>query len=294
MIGLGQALSVGLASGKTGGGFAGALDGWTTGLQECWSHRRKLVNKAPSTLMQVRRTSDDAVLNVGALTNGELDESSLTGFAGSGTLALASLTGQMNSVDFLQPTSTSQRILVDGGSLVEVGGKASSRGIRGPLSPDAQGGGMFTETFTTYSGNVLTLFLRGSHDVYNGWFTSIVDAYFGFGKDLETSSAAHTTLYRARSGKPGLAWIGDFGGAFESDYLISLIWDGTSVTFRDGVNTYSMSAGAAFDFNRLMFGCLRDADDQDYCSQYHRWQEAALWYSDQTANEAAIRSALMS
>jgi hypothetical protein len=284
--------------GAGGGGvaFVGALDGFTTSLMECWSHRRKLVtNPVSETLLQARRSSDEEPLNVGALANGELDQASLLAFTGVGNYAgVAALMGQVNGRDLIQEISEEQRLIVDVGSLVTVGGKAASRGLRAPVG-EVTGGGLITNTFTTYTGNVLSVFLRGEHSAYSGWFTAIVDAYFGLAKNssIADSSARPILFHRNVTGAPGLTQASDFSGTFNSDYLISLIFDGTNVTFRDGTNTYTQAFSASFDFNRFTFGLLNDIAATGFSSDANRFQEAAVWSSDQTANEAAIRSALL-
>jgi len=296
MFVLGHGLSLSLApQGPLVPPFVGALDGFTSGLMECWSHRRKLVvNPVSETLLQARRSSDEAPLNVGALANGELDQTSLLAFTGAQSAGVAALMGQVNGRNLIQETSEEQRLIVDVGSLVTVGGKAASRGLRAPVG-EVTGGGLITDTFTTYTGNVLSVFLRGAHSAYSGVFAAIVDTYFGLAKDssIGDNNTRPILTHRNVTGAPGVTWVGDFSGTFNSDYLISLIFDGSAVTFRDGTNTYTQAFSASFNFNRFTFGLLNDIASTGFASSDNRFQEAAVWYADQTANEAAIRSALM-
>ncbi len=293
MIGLGHALSLALAPQEVvTPPFVGALDGFTEGLTECWSHRRKLVSSHSGTLLQGRRTSDDEPMDVPALSNGELDDAALLSFAGGSSVAVAALRGQLSGIDFIQPAADDQRIIVDGGNLVTVGGKAASRGLRdGVDSPE--GGGMFTNAFSTYTGTSMSIFLRGRHDSYTGsyWFSAIVDAYFGVFND---SISAVRVLYHGHGTEhPGITWVGDFNGTFNADYLISVIFDGTAATFRDGTNTYILPTSGAFNFNHFLLGYMVDNTTKGYSSSLNKMQEAAVWHSDQTVNEAAIRAALL-
>lgn len=279
-------------SGTAAAPFVGALDGFSP--DYAWSHRRALLTSFTGNLLQARRTSDDALYAVPLLPNGEGNASGLVSFVGGGTATVAALVEQVGTgYAFIQPTADVQRIIVDSGSLVTVGGKAASRGLRGPLSPDVVGGGMFTPSFTAYTGSTLSIFLRGAHDVYDpaGWFGGIADAYIGM--DRSSDFSWNSYIYRAPSGEVGLSRSGSFGGAFNSDYLISIIFDGTNVTFRDGTNTYTVPGYGAFIHDRFIFGYAAGASVEGNSSLYNRWQEAAVWMSDQTANEAAIRSALM-
>jgi len=277
-------------SGTAAAPFVGALDAFTP--TYAWSHRRALVSSFEGNILQARRTSDSEPYNVARLANGEGNIAGLQSFSGSGTAAVAALTEQMGTgKDFIQPTADVQRIIVDAGSLVTVGGKASSRGLRGPLSPDTPGGGMYTNSFSAYTGTTLSFFLRGAHDAYatGSWFEGIVDAYLGLGRSSDYAYDIY--LYRSPAISAGMSRIGNFG-TFNSDYLISIIFDGTNVTFRDGTNTYVASWSTSFIHDRFIFGYAAGITAEGNTSLYNHWQESAVWLSDQTANEAAIRSAL--
>jgi len=268
--------------------FVGALDGFTPFM--AWSHRRALLTSFTGDLLQARRTSDDAPYNVARKANGEGDTAGLLSFVGGSSAAVASVTEQVGTgYDFIQPTTDSQRMIVDGGSLVTVGGKAASRGLRAPTGTPDHGGGMYTNQFTAQIGNVFTLFLRGNHGSYSGDFLGIIDSYFGFGRD----SSYYRQLYHSRSGPAGIGGLGDFGGSFTDDFLISLIFDGTNVTFRDGTSTYTIAYNGAVNVDRFLWGLYNSTTGDTYSSDVQRMQEAAVWMSDQTANEAAIRSALL-
>lgn len=273
--------------------FVGALDPFPPDF--AWSHRRALVSSFEGNIFQARRTSDSAPFNAARLANGEADIAGLQSFVGSGTATVASLTELMGTgCSFIQPTGDLQRVIVDAGVLVNVNGQAASRGLRTPSGPEI-GGAMYTPIFDTYSGTVMTVFLRGQHDEYSGIFNSIVDGYFGFGKNGSAGDSAARTVMSHRNGTDAAAfnWLGDMSGPFVSDYLLSFIFDGTTLTLRDGSNTYTISTSTTFDINRFTFGLLVDLTSNDYCSAANRWQEAAVWLSDQSSNEAAIRSALL-
>lgn len=270
--------------------FVGALDAFNPDM--AWSHRRALVSSFTGNLLQARRMSDDTPYDVPVKADGEGDFDSLLAFLGSESAAVAQLSEQIGGYHMLQGTADLQRIIVDAGSLLTVGGKAASRGLRVPSGTPDHGGTLLTSTFATYSGSVATLFLRGAHDAYSGWFAAIIDVYCSFGKSGSFGSSTAPALYhRNGTGYPGVSGLGDFTGAFDSDYLISVVWDGSTITFRDGTHTYTLSQSGGFDFNQ--FSIAFYVGGSDYVSDANRIQEVAVWLSDQTANEAAIRSAMM-
>jgi hypothetical protein len=261
---------------------------------EAWSHRRKLVASYSGALLQGRRTSDDTPVDVSALADGELDAAGLLSFAGANSVAVAALRGQVNGYDLLQATADEQRILVDAGSLVTVGGKAASRGLRVSSGTPDHGGSLVTNAFGVSDGNPVSIFLRGEHGTYSGVFNSIIDCYFSFGLSGSFGDGASKPAFCHRNGTGAgtLTWIGDFSGAFNSNYLLSIIFDGAgSITLRDGTNTWVISQPAAISFNQIAIGMF--SGTSEYTSDTNSIQEMAIWTSDQTANEAAIRSALM-
>lgn len=295
MIGLGHALSHSLAPQGAVRGFVGALDGYLAGMAECWSHRRLLVSEpVTDTLLQVRRTSDDAPMDVPALPNGELNSEQLLSFAGGSSAAVAVLKGQVNGLDFHQNASDEQRMIVDAGTLVTVGGKAASRGLSVQVYPGAPstGGILKTNPFTEYTGNKVSLFLRGAHGIYGGVFNGIVDSYFCFGRDGSSASQNHPAFSHLPDGGIQVTWISNISGGFNSDYLLSCIFDGSDLTIRDGTNTYIVPASPTFDFNKFIIGAYDDLTNSSAASA-NRIQEAAVWYLDQTDNESDIRAALL-
>jgi len=281
--------------------FVGALDEFAAPL-EAWSHRRKLVSSYAGDLLQGRRTSDDTPIDVGVLANGELDEAGLMSFAGANSVAVAALRGQVNGYDLLQGTADNQRIIVDAGSLVTVGGKAASRGRRF-VGGDAAGGGMQTDAFTTYSGATLSIFIRGQQGDYTGSFFEVVeDTFLSAAKDTSGAGITPGSFVYRRPGQSAatnsMNLSSNYGtysvsGALNTDYLISIILNGSTVTIRDGTHTYTSSFAASLDINRFLLGLQTADGNQDLVSSVNRVQELAVWLSDQTANEAAIRSALM-
>lgn len=264
----------------------------------CYSTYRALLSSFTSFVGTCRRTSDDEPYLLNQTETREIDPSALVTFsgdgAGGGEVALVTLSNQIGPFgnrDLIQMVAEDQRIIVSGGNLVTVGGKAASRGLRPPGSGPI-GGVMKTVPFTPYTGTQCSVFLRGKHGVYSGVFTVIVDAYFALGKHTNSSSISHPGACHTPGGGFNITWTGYSTADFVSDYLLSFIWNGSSLTIRDGVSTWTFAASPTFDFNKFIIGAFDDTSNE-YASDANNIQEVAVWYSDQTANEAAIRSAML-
>lgn len=285
-----------------GGGtsFVGALDNYVDDMLEAWSWRRKLLSSYSGGAFEVRRESDDATDEVVYGSDGELALSQLTGFVGASTGRTSALRGQLNGYDLLQTTNNFQRIVVDSGSVVTVGGKPAARGITNTSDSVDLGGGMQTDTFATYTGTTLSMFIRGQQTDYTGSiYNSYADVFCSMTKDNGAITASGSFgLFRnagdpssnVTSVQPGFLPI--VSGTTETDYLISVIFDGSNVTLRDGTNTYSAAYSTSFDVNRCLLA-LSAIGGQVNASAINRIQELAIWTSDQTANESAIRSAIL-
>jgi hypothetical protein len=67
-----------------GSQFVGALDAYTTGLAGTWSVARRLLTGYTGPLIEVRRSTDDATLDIGYTETGLLDTVALLAFCGAG------------------------------------------------------------------------------------------------------------------------------------------------------------------------------------------------------------------
>lgn len=112
MIGLGQGLSVGLPSGKTGGGFAGALDGLSSGLRDAWSVVRRPLASYTGPLVQVRRESDNDETLIYSRADGRLDVAAAADFKGASLLRVVKVFGAMGWRDLYQNNVADQPQLV--------------------------------------------------------------------------------------------------------------------------------------------------------------------------------------
>lgn len=261
--------------------FVGVLDGYSPDF--AWSHWRALVSSFTGTILQVQRTSDNVPFDVPQNASREGDITALLSFVGSDSASVASVSEQVQGKHMLQGTVDRQRVIVDAGTLVTVGGKAASKGVSGQscfLATDALA--------STYTGASVSVFIRGQHAAYIG---AVYDAYLGLARDALGIAPGRPPLLAITETQISLAFV-NFSGGIVDDYLVSVIWDGTHVTLRDGTNTYVEAYSGAFDFNRFVWAAY-DAGGNGEQRSDHSVQEMAVWLSDQTANEEAIRSAMM-
>jgi hypothetical protein len=108
--------------GKRGASFVGLLDLYPNAAA-AYSVRR-LSGTYEGALIEVRRSSDNAVQNIGFDTNGDLNTSALLSFVGAGDGFVRTWYDQSgNSNDSTQTTSASQPKIVDDGVLVTENGK---------------------------------------------------------------------------------------------------------------------------------------------------------------------------
>ena len=120
-----------------GAGFVGPLDGYTAGLQAAFSPFRRLLTSYSGSLVRVMRSSDSTEMDIGALTNGDLDTTALTAFVGASNGTICKIYDQSgNSRDYGQATGANQMLFVDTGTLLTnegkpcmFGAKASSTGL---------------------------------------------------------------------------------------------------------------------------------------------------------------------
>lgn len=284
-----------------GGGFVGPLDDYESGLLWLGSFSRKLLTSWEGGIVQLRRSSDDDELLLSAKANGDVNSAAGLSFVGAGNGYPSLMLDQTgNGNDLEQPNAALQMVMVEAGSLVTVGGKAAARGGRTDyLGPTDEARGCMFSALPAYTGNTLSVFLRVAHGTYGGWFSAIVDIFLNVAKNTSAGSVTSGafTLSRLTTGNIQVAsnyGTINIGGAFSSDCVMSIIFDGTNVTFRDGTNTYSQAYGGAFDINALTL-CDQGgaASSGDYSAYAKRVSELAIWTTDQTANEAAIRALML-
>ena len=99
-----------------GPSFSGPLDTLGTGLESAWSVGRRLRTGYTSSIIRVRRSSDNSESDFGYLASGAVDVSAVTSFCGAGDGFLTTIYDQSgNSRNMVQATTTLQPQVVASG-----------------------------------------------------------------------------------------------------------------------------------------------------------------------------------
>lgn len=298
-------LSLGLPYDAPKASFRGALDTFTSNRLFAASLRRRLfTDHNPALgLFRVRRSSDDTTLLALPDATGEVINSTITGFTSSGNGFVTTWVDQSgNGNNQTQSLAAAQPQVVKNGTLVTVGGKPAMQGGRTSVGdPSDQSRGVLFGSLPAYNGNTLSVYYHFAHGTYGNWFTGIVDAFFALTKNSSDGGGAPGSykLIRPPSSSNGLNLQSNYGAlylsaAMPTSGIISVIWNGSTVTIRDGTNTTSAAWTTGFDINKLVICGNSIADDGTYTAAAKQVQEVVIYTSDQTANDTAIRSAMLS
>lgn len=107
-------------------GFTGPLDSYTSGLEAAYSTARRLLASYTGSLIRIRRSSDDAELDIGYDANGDLDSAAASTFAGVGSAYIVTVYDQTGSYDLTQSTAGSQPSLILSGTLQTINDKPTA------------------------------------------------------------------------------------------------------------------------------------------------------------------------
>lgn len=263
-----------------GSSFIGALDAYSTGLMAVWSVSRRLLVSHSTALIRIRVDTGGAPeYDIGFDATGGLDTTDLVAKAAGNAAFITTIYDQSGQGrHFVQSTAASQRRCISGGSVETLGGRPCA-------TATATGQGYATATFTTYTGTTLSAFLRAATDAGVGYprFLSFVKNsgvdYATSGNSIIVAANSSTELVTFRA----LSIIATRAG-YTSGNVISSIYTGATGTLRTAALSSSGAATAAFDSNKFIFG--------ENTSTGHKWAEAAVYSSDQTSNDTALRAAL--
>lgn len=103
---------------SNGASFVGALDAYTTGVLGAFSVARRLVSTSVPALIRVRRTSDNAELDIVALSNGALDTASITSFCGASDGFVSVIYNQTGAASNLTAAAANQGCIFKSGAIV--------------------------------------------------------------------------------------------------------------------------------------------------------------------------------
>jgi|DEB0MinimDraft_10_1074344.scaffolds.fasta_scaffold00879_4 hypothetical protein len=203
-----------------GGGFVGLLNTYPNAAA-AYSVRR-LSSTYKGSLIQVRRSSDNTLQDIGFDANGDLDTTSLLSFVGAGNGFVRTWYDQSgNSANAINTTSSSQPQIVSSGVVIVAGGLPNINfdGAGDYLSADL--GSLNTNT-SVYLANFKNFTTGQTYGTYFQLTPSIPDAfgidkrYWAFGGTLSIRNGGATTS-------------GDALTIFSNHALFSAIFDGTTV-----------------------------------------------------------------
>jgi hypothetical protein len=112
-----------LVSARASGGFVGPLDDYTANLAGAWSAARRLLTSYTGSLIRVRRSSDNAEMDIDALASGALDVASMLTFCGAGNGFIRMRYDQLGANNIGQSSAAAQEQIVSSGSLVALVGQ---------------------------------------------------------------------------------------------------------------------------------------------------------------------------
>lgn len=271
----------------SGGGGGLPIDSYSSDLLAAYSVPRRLLTSYTGNLIKIRRSSDDTTSDIGYNGSNELDTSAISTFVSSNSAYIHTIYDQSgNGNNLVSTTNSLQMRIVNSGTLDTLASKPVAYNANG-----VNGSGYSTATFTTYTGTTISCFARGLSGS-EGYVRFVSLTKDSANDDSAASVSAlllmdnGTTNWRSyRSG-----FYGSIATPGTSDGLISVIADGTNNIMRDGTNTSTVAISTAWNINTINLGNQRQGVSG--IGSGSKCSELVLWTSDQTANEAAIRSAL--
>ncbi len=251
--------------------FSGILDTYT-GSAAAYSTRRLAI--ATTILMRVRRDSDDAELDIGFDSNGDLDSSAIATFAGSANAFVVTWTDQSgNSNNATQSTSGSQPKIYDGSAVITENGKPAL---------DFDGTMGFAVNLTATFTNI------GIWSVHAGTDGGMFGSYPGSFPRHFVSHAMQSGFYRSRIRNTAKAMrTVDVGTTIDTQVLQHLHYDRTNLGVSIDGGTLQTITATVGDIATSSNG-FRVGGSPNAFSLNGSLQELLVWNADQSSNRSAI------
>ena len=235
-----------------------------------------------SSAIRVRRASDNAELNIGFTTSGNLDETALTTFAGGGDAFVTTWYDQSgNSRNSIQTTAGNQPQVVTGGFVVIQNGKPS---LLYQASSITRLEGVWSQTLTT-SSNFGVFAMNAATDNFGRVFSQ-----GGNGNDYD--AGAYIPMIRngssAAMGSFTTGLLSSVAISYSTQTLLSSIHTGSQLSNEVNNNGAVMTADTLnLNVTRTSIGGLTSTSiGGGYLDG--TVQEIVIYYSDQTANKTGI------
>lgn len=266
-----------LAVEEDGGLPPGPLDAHTTGLHGAWSAGRRLLGSHAGPLLRVRRSTDDAELDIGWDAEGVLDAAVLVAFCEGDAGFVTRVYDQTGAGwDLVQPVAHRQPQVVRAGELLVT--SAGRAVMEGETATSHVRGLVVTRTPSVEAEMVVAGFGVTGADNYGALGdlapNSFSQQQFGI---WEGFTPGVYYGYRG-SGAGGVAGIGS--GA-EAAWAVR--FDGTQRRCRVNGTWGAPVAGSSVDFTRVRLLGLQD----DYLTTWQAAAELAVWRAE-ALTEAAV------
>jgi len=213
--------------------YVGPFDGRTADLAEAYSVSRRLLSSYTGPLIRVRRSSDNAELDIGYDGAGALDVAALSAFVGANSAYVATLYGQHSGVHAVQATGAAQPRIINAGTLEVLAGRPTMRGL----------GGQYLEA--ALSGNnaaALSVYVNGSLEA--NFPGQAYARLISLASSADYTSTNATMIYRTATGDSVGSY---FNGADTSPQAVT---PGNAYVFQSvikagsPVNTFRLNKGS--------------------------------------------------
>ena len=272
--------------------FVGPLDGYKTGAKEMWDVARRVLGSYTGPLINVRRSSDDATMDIGYDANSDLDTVALLAFCGAGDGFVTKVYGQLNGINLVQASAAAQRRIVSSGVVVTDSAGAPAMEA---TSNDTQG--YVSDTFTAYSGTNASVFCRfqvapsayvNSRVIGLGGSAG-VDYTLPSAITIEGNGGGSIQGETYGTGSPGA--LASVSVSLSTQTVASSIFDGTNHTMRAGASSNNIGMTGTLNVTRV-WAAGAYSDTSFTVASGDKWGAACVYFNDQTSNDAAIRAAM--
>lgn len=283
-----------ITSQKVGSGFTGLLDTYT-GAVSAYSVRRVSGSYNGSSI-KVRRSSDDALQDIGFDSNGNLDTTALLAFVGTGGSDngfVTTLYDQTGNNDLANGSASQQPKIVEAGSVTTIGGETALK------FNDAEFLQKTSATTNWVADSNLSIFSVFSVTDYTAAVDADRQVLYNISGDEVASAKGDTVVAMVRSDQLRIGFRDEAGGTFtkkagfqspadNTQTLVSSIYDSSStLTSTMNASTNGTVTGNP-DGNRANNTFTIGALHNGAKTLTGFIQELVIWNSDQTSNRDNI------
>lgn len=275
-------LQLGLQTNPVMGGFVGALDDYTTGVLGAFSVARRLVGTSVPALIRVRRSSDNAELDIVALSNGALDTASITSFCGASDGFVSVIYNQTGAASNLTAAAANQGCIFKSGSIVVKNGIAT---IEKPAVGSVGYSCSFaaqTPSAVSYAGVCAP---KASGD-YHGQIGNPSAAFAPNGAILLFESSGTTMQPYVAFGSRGNAVATTSGTLISAGCVIGA---SNTTVYKNGTGTTPAAYSPTFNFAGFGFWTA-GATISGTATGGACWTEGILWTDERGSSVAAVTS----